>query len=168
MVVWLTTGAPPHHIVWKPRNKWWLPATAATRSPIVADSVYAGMDGVLAKIGPALGWVRTERSPGKRLDGGALVQGRGQVAWLLQGAVLRRDRGTGLQGDSGLSREGGLEPNVDGQQWIWVVVVLVWAALVASVMFFGRQRPSKRGGERHSSKHRELDGVPSEIDDRRR
>ncbi|MHA7197474.1 hypothetical protein [Arthrobacter alkaliphilus] len=29
---------------------------------------------------------------------------------------------------------------MDGQQWIWVVMVLVGAALVAAVMVFGRQR----------------------------
>lgn len=38
------------------------------------------------------------------------------------------------------SRQAEIGADVDGQQWIWVVMVLIGAALVAAVMVFGHQR----------------------------
>ena len=61
------------------------------------------------------------------------------------------------QHNAGPSRRAEIGENVDGQQWIWVVMVLVGAALVAVVMVFGHQR-RRLVDPKRAAKHR--DGEP--------
>ncbi|WAH96548.1 hypothetical protein [Arthrobacter sp. MMS18-M83] len=54
----------------------------------------------------------------------------------------------------------GLGANLDGQQWIWVALVIIGAAVVAAVMVFGRQRRTLLD-RKSTPKHREQDaGYP--------
>lgn len=65
----------------------------------------------------------------------------------------------------GLTEVLGLGANLDGQQWIWVVMVLVGAAVVAAVMVFGRQRQALTDRKR-AAKDRDQDtGNPQDIDE---
>ena len=58
----------------------------------------------------------------------------------------------------------GLGANLDGQQWIWVALVLIGAAVVAAVMVFGRERLTLLERKK-TAKHREQDtGYPPAND----
>lgn len=58
-----------------------------------------------------------------------------------------------------------LGANVDGQQWIWVVMVLVGAAVVAVVMVFGHQGRTLVD-RNHVAKHLgRAPGSPPDSDD---